>query len=154
MAENPDLADIYRRKLDAMAAAEALDKAGWRSGPGWHSGPGWPAAVCTILRRPSLTRIQTLSNTLSKRCQTHCQALNACMPFGRLQDPKAIEENDRRLVGLLDTAEARLAAAGPAGWLAGPAYSQADVLLSVVLFRIQMAKQTGRCGVPVAPAGL
>lgn len=59
-------------------------------------------------------------------------------------DQAAVQANDERLFGLLDTAETRLKAAGPAGWLAGAEYSQADVLLSVVLFRIAMAKQQAR----------
>lgn len=64
----------------------------------------------------------------------------------RNRDSTALDENERRLTGLLDAAETRLAAAGPQGWLAGTAYSQADVLFSVVLWRIAMAKQQSRCG--------
>lgn len=63
----------------------------------------------------------------------------------RNRDAAVLEENDRRLTGLLEAAEARLAEAGPQGWLAGSAYSQADVLFSVVLWRIAMAKQQSRC---------
>ena len=86
-AENPDMADVYERKLAAMAADAE-----------------------------------------------------------RNRDSTALDENERRLTGLLDAAETRLAAAGPQGWLAGTAYSQADVLFSVVLWRIAMAKQQSRCG--------
>jgi len=81
-AENPDLAEVYEKKLAAMAADEA-----------------------------------------------------------RGADPAAAAENDRRLTSLLDAANASLATAGPQAWLAGPAYSEADVLFSVVLWRITMAKQ-------------
>ncbi|PRW34083.1 TCHQD class glutathione S-transferase [Chlorella sorokiniana] len=84
-AENPDLTDVYDRKLAAMAADAQRNK-----------------------------------------------------------DSAALEENERRLVGLLDAAETRLGAAGAPAWLAGSAYSQADVLFSVVLWRIAMAKQQSR----------
>ena len=59
-------------------------------------------------------------------------------------DPAASAKNDKVLDGLLDTAESRLKAAGAEGWLAGPAYSLADVLLTVVLFRIEMGKQQAK----------
>lgn len=61
-----------------------------------------------------------------------------------------VHSNDQLLLTLLDTAEARLAAAaaiasnGELAWLAGGAYSQADVLLTVILFRIHMAKLQSR----------
>lgn len=93
-AENPDMADVYERKLAAMAADAE-----------------------------------------------------------RNRDSTALDENERRLTGLLDAAETRLAAAGPQGWLAGTAYSQADVLFSVVLWRIAMAKQQSRYIAPRPAVG-
>lgn len=69
---------------------------------------------------------------------------------GAAGDAEKVSSNEQRLLLLLDAAEARLAGAaaissqGEGSWLAGGAYSQADVLLSVVLFRICMAKLESR----------
>ncbi len=74
-----------------------------------------------------------------------------------VENKAAVEANDARLREILDTAEGRLlkhddaskggdgggvqgVQQGGKGWLAGGAYTQADVLFTVVLFRIMMAK--------------
>ncbi|GAB4813824.1 hypothetical protein N2152v2_000870 [Parachlorella kessleri] len=61
-----------------------------------------------------------------------------------IEDQAAIDKNDKILNELLDTAESRLKASGAEGWLAGPTYSLADVLLTVLLFRIEMGKQQAK----------
>lgn len=73
----------------------------------------------------------------------------------QVHDAALVEANEQRLLGLLDSAEARLSASGgvvgatassgfTGPWLAGSAYSQADVLLTVVIFRIHMGKLQSR----------
>jgi glutathione S-transferase len=49
-----------------------------------------------------------------------------------VKDAAAVEANNVLLVGLLDDAEAQLA---KSAYLAGPAYSVADVMFTPVLFR-------------------
>ena len=73
------------------------------------------------------------------------EKLDAMAAAGKaIADPAASAKNDRVLDGLLDTAESRLKASGAEAWLAGPAYSLADVLLTVLLFRIEMGKQPAK----------
>ncbi|GAB4813826.1 hypothetical protein N2152v2_000872 [Parachlorella kessleri] len=73
------------------------------------------------------------------------EKLDAMAAGGKaIGDQAAIDKNDKTLGGLLDTAESRLKASGADGWLAGPAYSLADVLLTVLLFRIEMGKQQAK----------
>lgn len=55
-------------------------------------------------------------------------------------DPAAGEANRQQLVGLLDEAEQQLA---KTPFLAGQAYSVADVMFTPVLFRLGMANKTG-----------
>jgi hypothetical protein len=56
------------------------------------------------------------------------------------QDAAAGEANRQQLVGLLDEAEQQLATSP---YLAGQAYSVADVIFTPVLFRLGMAGKTG-----------
>lgn len=79
-----------------------------------------------------------------------------CLPFGPYSstylqththpseaqnaDPAAGEANRQQLVGLLDEAEQQLA---QTPFLAGQAYSVADVMFTPVLFRLGMANKMG-----------
>lgn len=65
-------------------------------------------------------------------CHVDADALN--------QDAAAGEANRQQLVGLLDEAEQQLATSP---YLAGQAYSVADVIFTPVLFRLGMAGKTG-----------
>lgn len=85
MKENPDLAPLYKEKIEAMAAG-----------------------------------------------------------IKAIGDQAVVDKNDKVLDELLDTAESRLKASGAEGWLAGPAYSLADVLLTVLLVRVEMNKLQAR----------
>jgi glutathione S-transferase len=55
-----------------------------------------------------------------------------CIADAAVKDAAAVEANNVLLVGLLDDAEAQLA---KSAFLAGPAYSVADVMFTPVLFR-------------------
>lgn len=56
-------------------------------------------------------------------------------------DAAAVAANVKQLESLLDEAEVQL---GKTTWLAGPAYSIADVCFTPLLFRLGMASQTSR----------
>eukprot|EP00882_Tetradesmus_deserticola_P006755 GHRQ01007110.1.p2 GENE.GHRQ01007110.1~~GHRQ01007110.1.p2 ORF type:complete len:144 (+),score=70.89 GHRQ01007110.1:993-1424(+) len=56
------------------------------------------------------------------------------------QDAAAVRANDTLLLELLDGAEQQLA---KSSFLAGPAYSVADVMFTPVLYRLGMANKTG-----------
>ena len=56
------------------------------------------------------------------------------------QDSAAADANRQQLVGLLDEAEQQLS---KTAFLAGSAYSVADVMFTPVLFRLGMAGKTG-----------
>ncbi|WIA34352.1 hypothetical protein OEZ86_012689 [Tetradesmus obliquus] len=56
------------------------------------------------------------------------------------KDAAAVAANNALLLGLLDDAEQQLASSS---FLAGPAYSVADVMFTPVLFRLGMANKTG-----------
>jgi glutathione S-transferase len=55
-----------------------------------------------------------------------------CSADAAVKDAAAVEANNVLLVGMLDDAEAQLA---KGAYLAGPAYSVADVMFTPVLFR-------------------
>jgi glutathione S-transferase len=61
-----------------------------------------------------------------------------------VKDAAAVEANNSLLVGLLDDAEAQLA---KSAYLAGPAYSVADVMFTPVLFRCGSAAVRHHCTV-------
>lgn len=73
-------------------------------------------------------------------CVPTATPLCVCVAEAQGQDSAAAESNRQQLVGLLDEAEQQLS---KTPYLAGSAYSVADVMFTPVLFRLGMAGKTG-----------
>lgn len=71
--------------------------------------------------------------------QYNAKVASIAKSSAELQDPALIETNRKELVQLLDEAEKLLE---KSKFLAGPAYSMADVVMSTILFRIGTVNQT------------
>lgn len=131
--DHPELQQVYADKISAMKAA--------------GEGRGCcMTALCKVDRTQPATccasfyavwYVDTLTCRLAADTGLPCPLL--CTPDAEGRDAAAGDANRDQLVGLLDQAEQQLA---QTPYLAGNAYSIADVMFTPVLFRLGMAGKT------------